>query len=1432
MPTDVLKRSSPQRRFENYTFTRLVDTSAGLSAIPDSMFTQVPGATGLGGVDDAVSGRLPLGFSFSLDNITYDQWAASTNGWMALADPTTMTFNSFEVLSGNSWDNERIRATFTSKAVLLAPWFDDLRNVTNQASQLSSSPFSYSSTKIARIQSGLETPPSVYNPTSYAVSYFNDVRSPRGRRLIVRWSSISNFTAPSSVIKFETVIYENGSIEYRYTPKSAIALATTGTGFQFEAASMGIFMPNGTNRFRDFAVGLGYRDGARQEYIYGAYVYDPNYTDTPSFGAEGSGSIAPYTCNLTPFRNWPGLSTSGCVISFSPPVNRRRVLPRALNSSRDARIALPLVARTGDSRLGGRSATFDDRKSPNYTAMNSDGSAVVGVVVNYPSTLPRFFGGSSLGTTQRQDIFAGDFLVTGSVVKSAIDQYVNEQPQTHIAPFSEQSRREQDFAASSFYLTGSNPSFVMPGFDQQLKSKTQIRFTLPVNHNTVMPASTSSIYYYNSRAKAWEVPVNASYTVADNGSTPPVGTSKGDHADPTVDAKRGRIIEDARGFGPIGNIVSSGSRTPTAVGEQTDVIIGSSFNAGSLASVIGKRYHKSIRNNDDYKPSDDETFRLPINGPFLIEKAVFEIPLAAGAGWFADQTQCFQPISGATAFDFAGPALTFALHRQVLTNTNDISAADFSVIPIRRDLILTGTITHALDNVSSVVMSKFPPYDTTYQIRPVGFLAYAGPAGGVVAPNANSQFTGSVTVEAAALSATGVVLKITQQFTSGTSAVNAANARAFLRNVPRLSLTNNLSQSVTIAAVSPLGRGGSGFQQAGRCVLGNEYVTFQGLDDQTGLTAPNPLYVGNTINTQMSAAMSAGGFSARAIAAVPLTSHYPSPYLVMPNDRIVLSVSKMRPFIYSAVSSSLVPTFSGSLQHDIRLIPGNITVTLYGSEILEGVEAHDTLNQALGSDAVHEIIGAEPVRDQFEVAYRNEYTGSFVDNVMLGQMLSQTTVNGQSVLRQGVRDRKLSRLNARLAAQLGTRQSELVITPSKAYRTQPWFEQVGNVRHVQHVDSSERFWDSMMPGISDCFAADGSGIFIASYGALGNPRQVDVGVSSSSGLDINPRRTRLGWIWFDYQHPSLISAGYGPLINANWTKAFPFEPRYQNASRQVNIAKSFLATYFYNPAGVPVISPIEPRSVNGFVFGPVSLGVGVLSYDYHYAFPGIYPPGTFDTTYFPNSILSNWVSDANLNAVNQFGYYTTGSAGIEDASRALFGFGDRNTFFQNNVTTLLGTGHFAETRDIEGPHPDGQTIFGDTNSFCFSPKIRGWKYGVYSGLPSYSKAYWRTGRFGQVRDMLEQRPYTKFFRTEGSDQTATSFQPGEQPAAVTVNFIDSSGRLTAAENTWSSNLSFECTSSLPFFDGTGLNRPTIIPQNLNLHPNVVRQDARGNIHIA
>lgn len=1392
-------RQPPPRRFENYVLTRVLDSSAGLSSVPDALFTQAPGSAGDGYTDDAyIDPPIPIGFTFSFDGIEYTKFTASTNGWMALVDPTRSTFSHTEVLSSSQWVNN-IKSVFDYNHVLLAPWFDDCRNIVSDPSFLASGPFSYSATKIERINAGLEPPPIFYNPTSYGVSYYVESRGPHGRRLIVRWAVASNFSAPSSVIRFEVVLYENGTIEYRYVPRQTIFAPSV----TVESATVGIFMSGGTWRFRDFSVGLGYRDDARQEYVYGGFVYDPAYTD----------SGFPYTYNLRPDRNWPGLASAGCILRFAPPQIRRKILPRKLINERDSRSVFPIPSRTG-VEVKNTYRSYDDRKSPSYAVSSS---TAVTTQVNYPTTMPRFFGGNGLGTSERQNLFSGDFLVTGTVVKSAIDQYVDEVPVLYAEAFSEVSRPDQSPTAmqDSFFTTGSSSDYLPQGFDHNLRSKTQVRISLPVNTNVVLPGASSSIYYYNQRAKAWEVPANSTYILATTGSTPPGGAfAGGDWKNPMSDVAAGRIVEDARGFGPIGNPIASGSGTPTGA-QQTDPIIGSGYDRSRLPLIIGKEYAKSVRNNEQYRANNDETFVIPINTPFLIEKAVFEIPIAAGAGWFDDRTQTFMPFIGASSYDFAGPALTVALSRQVMLSETGRSSI--------RDLILTGTIIPSGDNTRRLDISNFPTLSSTYQIRPIGFLAYAGPPGAVVTPGANNTFTGSVQVQATALNTAGVAVRYVRNF-ADTSANNRTNAIDFLTRTSTLMLSSTLNVTTSVGYVSPLGRGGTGFVQSGRSIMGKEYATFQGRTDQTGKFTRNPFATGS-LSAQHLALLttSVGTFNAVAHAVIPVATSFPAPYLVMPGDRLVLSISKMRPVMYGGTDAQ--NWFSGSA-HDIQLSPGNINITLYGSLVKEGEEFHDTLNQNLSSHVVHEMIGAEPVLDQFELAYQNEYTGSFTDNVMLGTLGTPAE-----------RDRKLSRLNARNVPALGTSPVEVLLNAFKGFRAQPWYEKLPDVRHVSFTDSSERFWDSMMPGIAEAFKADGSGIFMTTPGTFGDFRQVAVGISGSTDTVYNPKKFNPGWIMLDNRNPNL-GTSFNPLTNGNWNRSFPFEPRYHHVSRQFDIARSLIATYNYQPFFFgPSIVAIVPTVVNGLIFGTQALGTAAYNYTY-------YDPSFVGT--IPNTPMYEWFVDCNLSsqATNPSYYVTsqspsqmfiTASMPSDDMNRALFGFGDRNTCYQvdyGGSKVLLGTNHFPDARDVEGPHPDGIWTFYDTSNFRYSPVIRGWKYGVYSGIAAFSKAYFRRNSFGQFRDMLEQRPYTKFYQLAENATSVENFHQGVQPAAVTVTFLDpSSGRLTAPNNTWSSNLHFECTSSVPYFDGLALNRPTITPDNLNLAPNVVKQDGQGNIHI-
>lgn len=1419
-------RKAPPRRFENYILTRSTAASVGLTSVPDGLFLPCsPGAAEVGGqdpgvgyTDDGLSTPIDIGFDFQIDNITYKKFVACTNGWMALVDPVTGTFLSSEVLLSSVWLNAQIRTTFTSRAVLLAPWFDDMRNVAQDPSQTLGL---LGATKIERIRKGLETPPTVVNTVQFGVKFFRDVRSSRGRRLIVRWNSLSDFSNPNTILRFEVVIYENGTIEYRYSPRSNINLILNAGSP--EDATIGIFMPNGTNRFRDFSYGLGYRDTERQQYIYGGAVLTGSYTDT------ADAATANYTCNLKPFTHWPGLDAAGSIFTFAPPKNRRAVLPRAESAKDAARLKLPTVARTGDSRRGNDPISFDDRRTLLYISAGFSGSVVSGTfyplritgsTVNAPSMMQRFYGDSEPNIVARQDLFAGDFEFTASIGKSVGEQFIIDEAPRSIEPFSE--FKIFDNASDSFFTSGSSLDALGDGLTQPLRSKTQIKISLPVNFNTVLFGTASTIHYYNRRAGAWNFPQNSTYVVSNAATTNDSGKAKGDMVpDRSGDASNLRIIEDQRGFGPMGNCLSSGSHNKSGLYDQTDASIGAPYSSLNVTTALSKQYPKSITNNEDYRASVDEVIKLPINQPFLIERAVIEIPMAAGDGWFQDRTMCLSTHenNAGGGFDFGGPAVTIALFNQSIVGA-------FT----RRDLILTGTLTHANDNISEIVFSSFPPLSSTFQIRPRGFKAYGGLPGAVVVPASSSvagwSFTGSVAVKCESQVSNGVIARLELAMTSSDIQGNKSGVIDVF-NTSQITLgsqvTNHYSQSCYIAYINNFGRGGTGFDPSGRSIFGKEFGASQVLTSQGKVANPfyltgtnggaaSPTFVG--IPTQFSGAI-ANGSTFKFELALPLESYKPSPYLVMPGDTLVLAISKTRPVFLG--SQAPTPKTSGSIQHDVQLITGSVNITFYGSLIREAKEFHDTLNPPLASDAIHEIVvGNQPVIDQFEADYKDAYISGSYDDFIDGALITRVTrpdgiqvfVTGSiigsklstSVLSRGSRGRIFSRNDARNAPTPGT--SDFDFTDSQAFRTQPYFEKAGTIRVRQATDGTERFWDSLMPAINQCFLADGAGIFLLrrdptdffNFNYIGDSRRVD---------------QRLGFLWFDYQSPAWFPT-WGALLDGIWTWAFPFEPRYAAIPRQQFIEKSFLANYsvdfFGGFGGAAPVQAIDPVPLQGFFFGPV--GTENPSVPPKDPTTVVGPtPGTplVGTTAFD----FHWTCDAHLSAITQFGFVLTGSAGISDAVKCLFGFGDMN----NRVFTSLGpfgTTHFADFRRRE---PDPNYNWG--SKWSMSPLIRGWKYGVYSGLPTFSKAYYRTKSYGQFRDMLEQRPFTKYYQSAENNPDLTNFRQGTTPSAVSVKFVDAGGKLTNPQNTFSQNLSFEATSSVPYFDGETRNRPPINADTLN-----------------
>lgn len=972
------------------------------------------------------------------------------------------------------------------------------------------------------------------------------------------------------------------------------------------------------------------------------------------------------------------------------------------------------------------------------------------LIVNYPTTLPRYYSETDDGGVRRQDLFSGDFETTGAINTAASEQFIVIEDSRVTAPFSE----DKIFASGSsdpFYSSAANISELGLDISSPLSSKTQVKLTLPINYGVKLLGTASTIHYYNSRQGTWNIPHGAADDIV---------------LDRSVDSLKYRIIEDQRGFGPIGNNLASGSFNKSGYSEHTDSVINAPYSKNSYTEAISKRFDNSITVSEKYEASVDESFTLPISQPFLLEKAVIEIPFAAGDGWFLDTTQCMTTIEDTgNGFDFGGPGITVSL-------LNQHSFASGSI----RDIVLSGTFTHQQDNINELVFSKFEPYDSTYHLRPKGFLAYGGKPAAVVTPTVQNEaytYTGSVQLKCESMVSNGVLLRVDYGFYNNMADNQPYVVDAFNRKDVALSnytSTDGVNKSYNIAYVNNIGRGGTGFQPSPRSVYGKEFVSS---DKVYRGAAPNPFYIAagngaiaspdyNGLPQQFIDALNDGTyFNCEAV--LPVENHKPSPYLVMPGDRFILAVSKTRPVYMGGVFPD--PYTSGSIVHDVQLITGTVHITLFGSLLREGREFHDTLNQPLASDAIHELICGSPTLDQFDSNYSESYVSGSNDDVVVGNMASKLSLpSGITAIETGSRGRVCSSVNAAEALQRGT--SEFDSSTLLSYRLQPYSELAGTPRLTQAIDENERYWDSLMPAINQCFAANGAKI-------------------TTTYVFVDPDYKPVGSIYFDFGLPGFMSEpSFGRSTDNSWTKSYPYEPRYANCTRLVNIQKSFVSTWYYDNGATYSQFPVTLPS---FFCGPVG--------DHTPQVPNPNPPSLVADTNYAAIVASDYNYD---DADNYF------EPQLDDLIKILYGFGDINNMKLAKKTGvgqtagIIGTNHFVDFRYYK--------VVGSTYRGV-SPIIRGWKYGVYSGLPSYTKAYYRTNRYGQFRDMLEQRQYTKFYYTNESDITAST--NGESQAVVSVRFTDVTGKAVDPINTQSQNLSIEVTSSFPYFDGETRNRADV-----------------------
>ena len=277
------------------------------------------------------------------------------------------------------------------------------------------------------------------------------------------------------------------------------------------------------------------------------------------------------------------------------------------------------------------------------------------------------------------------------------------------------------------------------------------------------------------------------------------------------------------------------------------------------------------------------------------------------------------------------------------------------------------------------------------------------------------------------------------------------------------------------------------------------------------------------------------------------------------------------------------------------------------------------------------------------------------------------------------------------------------------YKKANTFFRSGEVRYLRLSSREQAIEDSITPDIISLYLTG------SASGAVGDDRKV-TGDNSEA----------LFALYFATDGFSITSSD-GDLLNqrvnnTDFFQSFPFEKKYSFVQRQ------------------------KP-----FVFGLQNTATAYSGSGVRNTTFGLYlPGGTFENENLYNyTVICLTKSGSQYNSQSVVLNYFTDYAGNYNGSTFVkvpsFGFGYGNSFVGDSLSKKL----------IFGINPEaiGTILSSSTNPssqnylpvYCTGSIIEGWKYGLYSGVPTKFSSVFRQNHYGQFRDMLEQRIYTKTY---------------------------------------------------------------------------------------
>jgi hypothetical protein len=250
------------------------------------------------------------------------------------------------------------------------------------------------------------------------------------------------------------------------------------------------------------------------------------------------------------------------------------------------------------------------------------------------------------------------------------------------------------------------------------------------------------------------------------------------------------------------------------------------------------------------------------------------------------------------------------------------------------------------------------------------------------------------------------------------------------------------------------------------------------------------------------------------------------------------------------------------------------------------------------------------------------------------------------------------------------------------------FFRSGEVRYLRLVSANQTFIDSVTPDIISLYTT-------GSYGQ---------GKFIYSGKDFGVNTVFLKMYWSLDGYPVTASYTDSTVVNnVVFSKTFPFEKQYSYVARfsteNYSITAAFKESGTYFSANTVPFTVAKEKLIICLTTGSAA-GVGLVN----------------NIDAFGQGNISSFTVTS----------YTGSFANPTLAPKLVFGIKP------SPISTI----------------DSGNSISGYVVSNMTGAYIEGWKYGLYNGVPTNFSCVFRQNHYGQPRDMLEGRPYTKTYNNK------------------------------------------------------------------------------------